>query len=222
MSTGAGTSDVRISRLHFPVTTLGPGRRVGLWFQGCSIGCAGCISVDTWDAGEGHVPLASVVAALARFAPEADGLTVSGGEPFDQPDALAALLTAWRGLSSRSIFLFTGYERAAIGPWLSEHPGLVDAVMTGPFRSDLPQTRALRGSDNQALHILSALGEELRGHDRAAGDADRRLDVLFDARGQAWFAGIPARGDLARLRRLLALRGHIAETSDRAARERAS
>ncbi|WP_447753272.1 4Fe-4S single cluster domain-containing protein [Sphingopyxis fribergensis] len=215
-------SDVRISRLHFPVTTLGPGRRVGLWFQGCSIRCAGCISVDTWDAGEGQVSLADVIAELARLAPAADGLTVSGGEPFDQPDALAALLTAWRSVSSRSIFLFTGYERDAIAPWLSAHPGLVDAVMTGPFRSDLPQSQALRGSDNQQLEILSELGAEFHSFDRAAGDADRRLDVLFDEAGHAWFAGIPARGDLGRLRRILALRGHHAEMSDRAARERAS
>lgn len=214
--------DVRISRLHFPVTTLGPGRRVGLWFQGCSIRCPGCISVDTWDEGGGHVPLDRVVAELARLAPEADGLTVSGGEPFDQPDALADLLSAWRRLSSRSVFLFTGFERDAITPWLADHPGLVDAVMTGPFRSDVLQSRALRGSDNQMLHILSEAGEELRSYERAAGDTDRRLDVLFDAQGHAWFAGIPARGDLARLRRLLALRGHSAETSDRAVRERAS
>lgn len=40
-----------LSRLHFPVTTLGPGRRIGVWFQGCSIRCAGCISRDTWETG---------------------------------------------------------------------------------------------------------------------------------------------------------------------------
>lgn len=213
---------VGISRLHFPVTTLGPGRRVGLWFQGCSIRCAGCISVDTWDAAEGPVASATVAAELARLAPFADGLTVSGGEPFDQPDALAYLLGVWRAHSPRSIFLFTGFEHEAVAPWLAAHPGLVDAVMTGPFRSDLPQHSALRGSDNQTLHILTGLGEEFRSYERAAGDADRRLDVLFDDKGEAWFAGIPARGDLARLRRILAARGHRAETSDRAARERAS
>jgi len=215
-------SAVRISRLHFPVTALGPGRRVGLWFQGCSIRCAGCISVDTWDAGEGQVPPATVAAELARLAPFADGLTVSGGEPFDQPDALAFLLGVWRAHSSRSIFLFTGFEYDAVAPWLSAHPDRVDALMTGPFRSDLPQRSALRGSDNQELHILTGLGEEFRSYDRAAGDGDRRLDVLFDEQGDAWFAGIPARGDLARLRRILTARGHRAETSDRALRERAS
>ena len=77
---------VAVSRLHYPVTTLGPGRRVGVWLQGCSIRCAGCISPDTWDS---HVNLTSteqLARALAVWSPEADGLTVSGGEPFDQPE----------------------------------------------------------------------------------------------------------------------------------------
>ena len=45
------TQSVSISRLHFPVTTLGPGHRIGIWFQGCSIRCEGCLSMDTWAPG---------------------------------------------------------------------------------------------------------------------------------------------------------------------------
>ena len=37
-----------VNRVHFPVTALGPGRRLGVWVQGCSIGCAGCLAHDTW------------------------------------------------------------------------------------------------------------------------------------------------------------------------------
>lgn len=213
---------IALSRLHFPVTTLGPGQRVGLWFQGCSIQCPGCISADTWDPNAGHVAFGAVADALIRLAPGADGLTVSGGEPFDQPEALAEILSIWRAYSSRSIFLFTGYDYAQISPWLLAHPGLVDAVMTGPFRSDLSQTRALRGSDNQALHILTEAGAEFLTYERPADATDRRLDVMFDDEGHAWFAGIPARGDLARLRRALGAAGHVAETSDRMPRGEAA
>lgn len=204
---------VAVSRIHFPVTTLGPGRRLGVWLQGCSIRCPGCVSVDTWDAGIGEVGLGQLLDAVARLAVEADGLTVSGGEPFDQPDALAALLRQWRGLSDRSTLVFTGREMADIVPWLERNPGLVDAVMTGPFRSDLPQTLALRGSDNQRLHVMTPLGAEMSAFERRADISDRRLDVMFDEAGDAWMAGIPARGDLARLRRALAAAGHRAATS---------
>ena len=36
-----------LSRMHFPVTTLGPGNRIGIWVQGCTIRCPGCVSADT-------------------------------------------------------------------------------------------------------------------------------------------------------------------------------
>lgn len=203
-----------VSRLHFPVTTLGPGRRIGLWLQGCSIRCPGCISVDTWQHGVELVPVSDVLDRITSLAAEAEGLTVSGGEPFDQPEALAAVLAGWRRVSDRSALVFTGREVAEVEPWLTAHPGLVDAVIDGPFRSDLPQTVALRGSDNQALHVLTPLGEELRAFDRPVEPADRRLDVMFDEAGDAWLAGIPARGDVGRLRRALAAAGHRAFTSD--------
>lgn len=203
-----------VSRLHFPVTTLGPGRRVGLWLQGCSIRCPGCISLDTWDPRVGLVPIADLLERIDQLAWEADGLTVSGGEPFDQPDVLAAVLRGWRAASLRSTLVFSGRELDALAPWLAENDGLIDVLITGPFRSELPQTVALRGSDNQQLHVLTPLGSELRAFDRPLRAEDRRLDVMFDELGHAWFAGIPARGDIGRLRRVLAVAGHSATTSD--------
>ena len=37
-----------ISRLAHPVTNLGHGVRAGIWTQGCTIGCPGCMARDTW------------------------------------------------------------------------------------------------------------------------------------------------------------------------------
>ncbi len=85
---------------------------------------------------------------------------------------------------------------------------MIDALVSGPFKHDAPQTLALRGSDNQELHILTARGEHFAAYDRPAAAEDRRLDVMFDADGGVWFAGIPARGDFARLQRALTELGH--------------
>lgn len=205
---------VAVSRLHFPVTALGPGRRVGLWFQGCSIRCPGCISVDTWDVGGGETAIAELLDAIDALAADADGLTVSGGEPFGQPAALAEVLRFWRRRSAGSVLVYTGYELEDVSPWLGRNPGLIDGLMTGPFRSDLSQTMALRGSDNQRLHVFSPAGREFASFDRPAGQDDRSLDVMFDEEGRAWLAGIPARGDLARLRRALSAAGHEIQMSD--------
>jgi anaerobic ribonucleoside-triphosphate reductase activating protein len=197
-----------ISRLHFPVTTLGPGRRVGVWFQGCSIRCLGCISADTWDQGRGETTVEALLEALAPWANAADGLTVSGGEPFEQGEALRALLEGWRGLSRQGVLVFTGFELDAVAPWLAANPGLIDGLITGPYERETPQTRALRGSDNQDLHVLTALGASFAAYDRPATPADRRLDVMFDANGGAWFTGIPAHGDFQRLLQALEAEGH--------------
>jgi len=208
-------TELALSRLHFPVTTLGPGRRIGVWFQGCTIGCRGCISPDTWAHGRGLTTVAAVMDAMSPWIAGAEGLTVSGGEPFEQADALAALLQSWRARSSASVLVFTGFTHEAIRPWIQAHPGLIDAIVCGPFDRAAPQTLALRGSDNQTLHVLTQAGGGFAQYERLVEASDRRLDVMFDDGGGAWFAGIPARDDFRRLTRALKAAGHQVTRSDR-------
>ena len=116
---------VGINRLHWPVTVLGPGRRVGIWFQGCSIGCPGCVSRDTWaapDPGD-QVSVGDLVDRIDALTDDGvsgliDGVTVTGGEPFEQPEALEELLPAlreWldsRDAVSADLLVYTGFEEA--------------------------------------------------------------------------------------------------------------
>ncbi|MEW2569310.1 4Fe-4S cluster-binding domain-containing protein [Streptomyces sp. NPDC047070] len=85
---------VRVADGYFPVETLGPGRRLGVWFQGCELACPGCMSRHTWDAAGGRTATVGELLELWGTALDlgAAGLTVSGGEPLAQPAALAALL----------------------------------------------------------------------------------------------------------------------------------
>lgn len=198
-----------LSRLHFPVTTLGPGRRVGIWLQGCSIRCPGCISADTWPAGPGLTTVDAVVEALLPWLPEAEGITVSGGEPFDQPEALKVLLRELRGLTPADILVYSGHPFDALTGWLRENPGLVDALISEPYDENAAQTLALRGSDNQRIHFLTELGSaRFASFERPALPDDRRFDVMFDADGTVWLAGIPARDDIRRLRETMRALGH--------------
>jgi anaerobic ribonucleoside-triphosphate reductase activating protein len=206
--------DIRISRLHFPVTALGPGRRIGIWFQGCSIRCPGCISMDTWATRGGATTQARVLDALRAWLPQADGITISGGEPFDQPEALLALLRVLRAHTGGDVLVYSGYPLEAIHDTLEQARGLIDALVSDPFELDAPHTRPLRGSDNQRLHLLTEPGRRhFAGYERPLAQGDRALDVMFDADGSVWFAGIPGRGDFPRLRKLLAARGHALHAS---------
>jgi anaerobic ribonucleoside-triphosphate reductase activating protein len=191
------------------LTTLGPGRRLGIWLQGCSIRCPGCISADTWPSAQGRTTTEAVIEAVIPWLLEAEGITVSGGEPFDQPEALKVLLRELRRLSHVDILVYSGYPFDALSGWLRENPGLIDVLISEPYDERAAQALALRGSDNQRIHFLTELGSaRFAFFDRPAIPEDRRFDVMFDADGTVWLAGIPARDDIRRLREAMRALGH--------------
>lgn len=206
---------IRLSRAHFPVTALGPGRRVGVWVQGCGLACKGCLSRDTWDPGGGlDVPPERVDELWrAAIADGADGLTVSGGEPFDQPAALVRLLrdaVRGRGAAPLDLLVYTGYEEDEARLRVPEVFTLADAVITGRYEAGRPTRLIWRGSAGQRLIPLTPLGEE-----RYLPYLDHRperapMQVNADEEG-IWFIGVPAPGALPRLRGAMARRGVTVE-----------
>jgi anaerobic ribonucleoside-triphosphate reductase activating protein len=213
---------IAISRVHFPVTTLGPGRRLGIWFQGCSIRCPGCISADTWAPGRGKLQLAELFQRMEAWLAQTEGITISGGEPFDQADALGALLRGLRERTTADILVYSGYSLERLAQPLASLDGLIDALITDPFVLDAPQTLPIRGSDNQRLHRLTKLGRSRFARYDDPNHGDRALDVMFDDDGAVWLAGIPRRGDFESLAAELERLGHrVITTGDASPRRRA-
>jgi anaerobic ribonucleoside-triphosphate reductase activating protein len=203
-----------LSRIHFPVTTLGPGRRIGIWFQGCSIRCKGCVSADTWGTGKGGVSVDEIMDVISPWLQEAEGITISGGEPFDQPEALIHLLAQIRSTTSIDIFVYSGHPFEKIALTVEKCQGTIDALISDPYDENASQTLALRGSDNQRLHFLTPLGEtRFRPFERALKSSDKTFDIMFDEAGTIWLAGVPRRDDMRRLKTILAKEGHLAVTT---------
>lgn len=207
---------ISINRAHFPVTVLGPGRRIGLWLQGCSIGCKGCVSQDTWARDPGRD---MTVAQLLRWCKEVavdgfDGVTISGGEPFDQPAALAHLLDAldhWRSRAGLDfdVLCYSGYPLATLQRKHRSILRRLDALIPEPYVDAQSPTQPWRGSANQTLQLLSP-----RAQARYAAHAHAGLDVALDKRMQmqvdgarVWYIGIPARGDMQALQAQCAQQG---------------
>jgi len=210
-----------ISRIHFPVTTLGPGRRIGIWFQGCSIRCPGCISADIWADAPHNTTVSEVLTFCQEYCDAAEGVTISGGEPFEQPDALLELLTGLREFipAQRDILVYSGKTFRQIVPDLDRCSGLIDALISEPYLVSVGQTKPLVGSDNQMLHLLTPLGRErYQTYQRLRTAEDDRIDVQFDSSGIVWMAGIPRRGDLERLRIRLSQQGITIHTSEQTLR----
>lgn len=208
---------VGLSRIHFPVTTLGPGRRLGIWFQGCSLRCEGCISVDTWATAKTLIPIEQLMRTLSSYLPLIDGITISGGEPFDQFEALLAIVVQLRERTKVDILVYTGYSVEDITEQLLQIKPYIDVLISDPFQRQSSQTLRLRGSDNQRLHCFSSQAiEKFAYYQQAVTTEDKVLDVMFDAEGVVWFAGIPRRDDFVKLQTLLKQQGHqIKVTADK-------
>ena len=195
---------VRISEMRYPVTALGPGRRLGLWVQGCSLACPGCMSRHTWDPGGGRESSVDELVEHWRAAllDGADGLTVSGGEPLEQP-AIGPLLMRCAALrdevrAEADILLYTGYAPGAAEQRAPEALAAADAVITGRFLANRPTRLVWRGSANQQLLPRTPLGTA-RYADHVDREPDRApIQVGVDRNG-VWLVGVPRAGDLARL-----------------------
>ncbi|PHM54409.1 4Fe-4S single cluster domain-containing protein [Xenorhabdus sp. KK7.4] len=196
--------EISLSRLHFPVTSLGPGKRIGIWTQGCSIRCKGCMSPDTWRPTQQRIAINTLMTQLTPWLTKADGITISGGEPFDQPEALYTLLKSLRRHFSGDILVFSGYEYRILKTRLQTMVGLIDVLVSGPYRQEATQALRLRGSDNQELHLLTSLGRQLyHSYHLPLEKTDKVLDLALDAQGRIFIAGIPEKGDMERFRDLL-------------------
>jgi anaerobic ribonucleoside-triphosphate reductase activating protein len=195
---------LRINKAHYPVTALGPGRRIGIWFQGCSIRCAGCLSQDTW---QSTSAFETEIEALMGWCKEVsrgvvDGVTISGGEPFDQPEGLSAIvesLVEWRETAKLGfdILCYSGYSYHYLQSRLPNILQRLDALIPEPYQAKRPQARRWRGSSNQPILALSELGRERYTLSPAEDRPDHRFQFTVDDE-RIWFIGIPDRAHMER------------------------
>lgn len=211
--------DARISGTHFPLETLGPGRRLGIWFQGCPLACAGCMSRHTWDVEGGTSEEVSDLLKLWEKALErgAGGLTVSGGEPLEQAGALAELLAGASRLRDRAhpeggapggrpdLLVYTGYEPEELTLRHRRALRHADAVITGRFRVELPTRLVWRGSANQRLWPLTSTGKARYAPHLTRQSAGPRLQAVVGTGSGPGIRiyGVPLRGELQEMERRL-------------------
>lgn len=147
-------------RLHAfePVSRAnGPGLRAVVWFQGCTLRCPGCFNPGTHDPKGGNDSDTETLAAeISTLATRIEGISISGGEPFQQPEALLDLLTRLTG-SHLSRLVFTGYalqevESIPLGRTILAQ---IDLLIAGRYDASCRTNRGLVGSANQQIHLLT-------------------------------------------------------------------
>lgn len=161
----------------------GPGERTVIWFQGCPLACPGCFNPKTHSMGP-HlvVPVAELVEDITSRKTIV-GISVTGGEPFAQAQALAQLLAGVRRRSDLSVIVFTGYTMKELGrlPGASEALGHIDVLIAGRYVARQRVARGLLGSANQRIHLLSKryCHEDLQSVPPAEVSIDREGRVLL-------------------------------------------
>lgn len=160
-----------VARLLYPLRVLGPGNRAGIWFAGCSRGCPGCSNPELWERDPRYLVSGDTVLKMINAIRETrgagciDGFTLTGGDPFEQPEALRELLPRLREISE-DILAYSGFRLREL-----ENRGYRDildqlaVLIDGPYVAARNTNCFLRGSDNQEIHILNAaLGDRYRDY----------------------------------------------------------
>ncbi|ACY18900.1 4Fe-4S single cluster domain-containing protein [Haliangium ochraceum] len=164
----------------------GPGARFVIWFQGCSLGCPGCFNPDTHERGGQAREIDDLVDEILAQGSAIEGVTLSGGEPFEQPAAALALMQAVRARSSLSLLAFSGFAREEIAAMAqgAEILAQLDVLVDGRYQAGSRAGRGLRGSDNQRIHLLSSR------YRREQVEATPEAEIRIDARGQVVLTGV--------------------------------
>ena len=138
--------------------TNGPGLRYVLWLKGCTLGCPGCFNPLTHPSTGGLTrQIGELVSEIRSLVPEIEGVSISGGEPFQQPDGLLELVSAVRQHTPLSLLVFSGFKheeicRIPVGPRVLDK---IDVLVAGRYVASARDGRALLGSANQRVHFLT-------------------------------------------------------------------
>ena len=144
----------------------GKGLRKVFFSQGCSHHCEGCFNQHTWEFAGGRMFDMDELVQKVKDEPFLDGVTFSGGDPFQQADKFAYLAKKLHE-ANINIWAYTGYtfeelmKLAQINPHIKQMINNVDVIVDGRFMKDkMSENLKYCGSSNQrVIDVKSSLNE---------------------------------------------------------------
>lgn len=149
-------SVIRISHIEESTNLLGPYNRFVIWVHGCCFNCEGCLAENTKNGAYDTVHIDALARQIANS--KCEGITISGGEPFLQAEALMRLIKDIKKRRDIGVIVYSGFtldelkRDAEKAPLLSE----IDILIDGRYIRELDDNRAYVGSSNQIIHYLSS------------------------------------------------------------------
>lgn len=150
------TELIHLYRIYHHSTVDGPGRRSVVQVAGCSILCAGCYIPETHLRANGRlVSITEIISEVDKKSGEHDGVTILGGEPFDQPESLEILVKRLKA-KGYHLVIYSGYTvenlLARNSQSINRILAKTDLLIDGAFQRELASNAGeYRGSSNQRL-----------------------------------------------------------------------
>ena len=126
----------------------GPGKRLLIFTQGCSLHCKGCVNQHLWEFGKGDDMSIEEILMQCK---DLDGITLHGGEPLDQANSVREIVDQLKKCE-KTVVLFTGYTYQELNEtqrwiWLNS-----DIVISGRYDETKRNIYLqFRGSTNQRV-----------------------------------------------------------------------
>lgn len=154
----------------------GEGLRAVIWTQGCSHNCPGCHNQHTHSFDGGVVVLVDDVKAKIKDLSLQDGITLSGGDPFFQVDAVLEI-AKFAKECKLNVWAYTGFlfEDLINNPKTKELLNYIDVLVDGKFVLEKKSLcLKFRGSSNQRIiNVKKSLKEgrvcTIKKYDRVSG-----------------------------------------------------
>lgn len=135
----------------------GPGDRFVIWTQGCRKMCKGCYNPETWSHYRNDlINIEDLISSVRESG--CSGVTITGGDPFEQPKELLELLIGLEELDlPRGIIVFSGYSIVEIrgDETMSKCLEYLDVLIDGRYIESERIYNGLAGSSNQSFHIFT-------------------------------------------------------------------
>ena len=148
---------LRVLRVYDETIADGDGLRLSVYFAGCAHNCPGCHNPESRDPRAGAELAAAFAREIARKVnanPLLDGVTLSGGDPLYNPEALLEFLKFLKLRTRANVWCYTGYvyERILKDPARARCLKYIDTLVDGPFIAALRDpSLAFIGSRNQRI-----------------------------------------------------------------------
>jgi anaerobic ribonucleoside-triphosphate reductase activating protein len=151
------TGRLRIHAIEPFSQSNGPGWRAVIWLQGCTLACPGCFNPETHLSSSGTwLEIDDVIKQVSH--PGIEGISISGGEPLQQPGSLLTFLEKLKQVTTLTVVLFTGYtwQKVQHMPQAKKLLSLVDILLAGRYDLSRRIASSLLGSSNKTIHFLTS------------------------------------------------------------------